>query len=416
MCFQALIYGVIRRQKMLNDHSDTQGLTALEVKYLQPKDTRYDVADITGLYLCVYPNGTKSWRISKSVNGKRLVKVIGSYPDMSIAEARSIFKSIVSPNALGQAKIATFENIFKEFIEVKKNQIIHWKELEVRINKYLIPDLGKVLWNKLTPIQVLNVINKNVPSNLVSIKFHLSNQIAAIEKYAVNTGRAKTYQFQSLKFSVPKYRPAHMASIHYDDLPEFMALFYRTTYMPYYTKLAKWDYWSVFLVGLFTLVRPKEYLSIKWEYIDFDKRIITIPAENMKMKKLHEIPMSDQLVALLSNRERESEYIFPQMKEGTYTQLYTFDGNYCRAFKKVSKETGKKLVPHGIRAMGRTWMSEHDIDFEVAENCLAHSVGNAVVATYNRTTLLEKRRVAMQKWANFIEECFVKSKINEIQF
>lgn len=399
---------------MLNNHSEPKGLTALEVKYLQPKDVTYDVADITGLYLRIYPNGSKSWRISKSIKGKRLVKIIGSYPDMSISEARSLFKSLTSSVEYEKKKVSTFENIFKEFIDIKKKQIIHWKPLEVRINKYLIPDLGKIMWCRLTPMQVLNVINKNVPDNLISIKFHLCNQIAAIEKYAVNTGRSKGYQFQSLKLNVPKYKPTHMASIHYEDLPEFMSLFYRTTYIPYYTKLAKWDYWTVFLVGLLTLVRPKEYLSLKWEYIDFDKKIITIPAENMKMKKIHEIPMSEQLIALLSNMSQDSEYIFPQMKEGTYTQLYTFDGNYCRAFKKVSKETGNKFVPHGIRAMGRTWMSEHDIDFEVAENCLAHTIGNAVVATYNRTTLLEKRRVAMQKWADFIEECFVKSKIDEI--
>lgn len=400
---------------MLNTNSEPKGLTTLEVKFLQPKDKIYDVADITGLYLRVYPNGLKSWRISKSVKGKRLVKIIGNYPDMSIAEARSIFKSMTSSNDSERKKVATFENIFKEFIEVKKTQIIHWKELEVRINKYLIPDLGKILWSRLTPIQVLNVINKNVPDNLASIKFHLCNQVAAIEKYAVNTGRTKTYQFQSLRLSVPKYKPIHMASIHYDDLPEFMVLFYKTTFLPYYTRLAKWDYWTVFLVGLLTLVRPKEYLSLKWEYVDFEKKIITIPAENMKMKKIHEIPMSEQLCALLSDMNQEGEYLFPQMKEGTYTQLYTFDGNYCRAFKKVSKETGKKLVPHGIRAMGRTWMSEHDIDFEVAENCLAHTVGNVVVATYNRTTLLEKRRIAMQKWSDFIEDCFAKSKIDEIE-
>ena len=391
--------------------SEKQLLTAISIKFLPIKETRYDIADIPGLSLRVEPTGKKTWRLCKSVDGKRIFKTLGTFPELSITEARNIVKQYSSNVVItGKAKrqLNTFGNIFRDFVEVKKTQILHWEDIDIGIRKYLLDDLDKELWDNITPLMLINLINKNVPDKYVSIKTRLCTYITGLEKYAVNTGRTnRGFHFQSISSALPKYTPNHMSTIPYTNLSAFIKVFYERTGLPFKSRLAKWDYWTVFLVGSYTLLRPAEYLSIKWDYIDLDRKVITIPAENMKMKETHQVPMSEQLVAVISSIEKKEGYdfIFPQMKDGTATQLATFNGNYCRAFKRVSKEIKDKLVPHGLRAMGRTWMSENRIDFDVAEHCLAHSVGNETVISYNRTTLLEKRRVAMQKWCDFVESC-----------
>ncbi len=401
------------------DSKDTRkGLTVLQIKFLEVKDKRYDVADIPGLYIRVFPSGTKVWRISKSINGKRVVKAIGNFPEVSIAEARATMKKYVAASSLNQPySVNTFGNIAESYLQVKRQRIKNWKEIEERLYKYLIPDLKKVQWEKLTPVMILNVINKNVPSSLKTTKMRLCYYVQAMEKHAVNMGRADSYHLQSLVSAVPKYIPLHMASISADKLPVFMRSLYIKGYVPYLKEHYQWkyEYWTPFLVGLFTLVRPKEYLSLKWEYVDFEKKVITIPAENMKMKRIHEIPMSTQLEALLADMNQETEYLFPLAKNGSPLAFHEFNVRFCYIFKKASEDCGLKVVPHGLRSIGRTWMADNGVDFEVAENCLAHSIGIATVAAYNRTTLLEKRRVVMQKWSDFIEDCFAKSKIDEIE-
>lgn len=402
---------------MANTKDERRGLTVLQIKFLEIKDKRYDVVDIPGLYIRVFPNGTKIWRISKSIGGKRVVKSIGAFPEVSISDARTALRKCVEAGSLNHANSAnTFEKIANGYIDVKKARIKHWKDIEERVNKYLMPDLKKILWEKLTPVMLLDVIHKNVPLNLKTTKMRLCYYLQAMEKYAVNMGLADSYHLQSLVSAVPKYIPVHMASITPDKLPVFMRSVYIKGYVPYLKEHYQWkyEYWTPFLVGLFTLVRPKEYLSLKWEYVDFEKKVITIPAENMKMKRTHEIPMSTQLEALLSDMNQETEYLFPQAKNGTPLAFHEFNVRFCYIFNKASEDCGLKVVPHGIRSIGRTWMSENGVDFEVAEHCIAHNVGDATVQAYNRTTQLAKRKVVMQKWADFVEECFAKSKIDEI--
>lgn len=152
---------------------------------------------------------------------------------------------------------------------------------------------------------------------------------------------------------------------------------------------------------LYTLLRPNEYCSLEWSWINFEDNTITVPAEVMKMKLPHVVPITKQMLTLLLNRPRVGKYVFPAT-QGKVAQHFSTNSASLFLRRHGFKD---KLVPHGIRSIGRTWMHDHDIPFDVAEKCLAHTVGTSTQLAYDRSDLLEKRREAMQQWSDFVEDC-----------
>lgn len=161
------------------------------------------------------------------------------------------------------------------------------------------------------------------------------------------------------------------------------------------------NYFYLLQVAFYTLCRSHEYTNIEWSWLDFDKKIITIPAEYMKKKREHLVPLTTQL-------ERGFK-----MLPHDRTKLFVVGRNQTdeSVRNRLSKIISKRDFPvsedlyfqlHDIRSTGRTWMSEHQVDIEVAENCLGHLFGSATMVTYNRTSLLEKRRPVMQEWCDYV--------------
>ena len=118
----------------------------------------------------------------------------------------------------------------------------------------------------------------------------------------------------------------------------------------------------------------------------------------MKMKWIHRVPISKQLQAVLDNIPRRNDYVFYSAGSASG---HISESSLGVFLKRIGYQN--KLTAHGIRSVGRTWMAENKISFDVAELCLAHSVGTQTVQAYNRTDLLDERREAMQKWCDFVE-------------
>lgn len=154
--------------------------------------------------------------------------------------------------------------------------------------------------------------------------------------------------------------------------------------------------WQIVQTGFYTLLRPGELVALKWAWIK--DGIIEIPAEIMKMKKAHRVPITKQLQAVLNSCLVTSDFVFPSpYSPEKHVRIESLEKVFYRnGFKGI-------LVPHGIRSIGRTWMAEHGEDHQVAEACLAHRIGGAVELAYNRSDLLERRRDAMQRWCDFVE-------------
>lgn len=152
------------------------------------------------------------------------------------------------------------------------------------------------------------------------------------------------------------------------------------------------------MIGFYTLLRPGEYTKLKWKWIKED--VIYVPAEIMKMKRPHRVPISSQLKMLLDHRVKVSEYVLFSPRNLNRHILPDTIEKFLRThgFRGV-------LVPHGIRSIGRTWMTEHRVPFDVAEQCLAHSVGSHTVQAYDRSDLLEARKKVMQYWCDYLSKC-----------
>ena len=157
------------------------------------------------------------------------------------------------------------------------------------------------------------------------------------------------------------------------------------------------------LMALYSLLRIGECAALKWAWLNEDTRTIEIPREHMKMRRDFRIPVTPQIAALLEHVKAfqessgiESEFVFSVSgRRPLYSGAPT---NLMRRFFKG------RMVIHGIRSMGRTWMAEHGVDFAVAEASLAHVEHNAVVRAYSRTDYLEQRRKVLEAWDEYVNE------------
>ena len=186
-----------------------------------------------------------------------------------------------------------------------------------------------------------------------------------------------------------------MPSVHWNDLPEVFKQLQVSAVLSR-------NVLPVILTGFYTLLRPIEYCALEWQWVDLDEGVITVPAEVMKMKKAHRVPISSQLRTILEMQPKISRYVFPSPVD--LTKHYNRD-----TVSKFLRNHGFKgqLVSHGIRSIGRTWMHDNDVPFDVAELCLAHTVGTSTTRAYDRSDLLEKRREAMQTWCDYVKSCLI---------
>jgi integrase len=154
---------------------------------------------------------------------------------------------------------------------------------------------------------------------------------------------------------------------------------------------------------ILTACRSGEVRGMRWDEIDFDTAVWTIPGERMKRKLMHQVPLSSAALAILARLEatRTGALVFPGRSSGKPVDNVT-------VWQLVQRLTGRKegepitASPHGFRSTARSWMAHRRVDFDLAEACLAHKVGSAVSQRYNRESLLELRRPIMEDWAKFL--------------
>ena len=118
-------------------------LTVQSIKFLPVKDKTYEVPDVPGLFLRIHPSGKKVWKMNKSINGKRIVKTLGSYPkEMSIAQARETVRSYVEDPT--KAEEYTFGSIFNDWLLIKKGETVSWKDTSSRFERFILPDINTI--------------------------------------------------------------------------------------------------------------------------------------------------------------------------------------------------------------------------------------------------------------------------------
>lgn len=390
----------------------TKPLTNTEVKQAKPKNKIYTLSDGDGLQLRVKPNGSKLWLFDyhRPYTNKRTCLSFGSFPELSIAEARGKRKDArellakdIDPkehreesNRLNEAAHNnTLENIASKWLELKKSKVSvnhatdTWRSLELHI----FPSLGKVPIHKISAVKTIDVINPiAAKGNLETVK-RLCQRLNEIMVYAVNTGLVNNNPLAGIGKAYQAPMKQHLPTLKPEQLSTLLKTLSFASIKTTTRCVIEWQ--------LHTMVRPSEAAGARWDEIDVENNLWNIPAERMKSKKKHIVPLSTHALALLEIIKpisAKSDYVFPS---NSNIKKHTNTSTANMALKRMGFEN--KLVAHGLRSLASTTLNEEGFDPDVIEAALAHTGKNEVRNAYNRAIYLERRKPMMQWWSDHIE-------------
>ncbi len=386
-------------------------LSDAKVRNAAPKPKPYKLSDGDGLYLLVTPNGSKYWRLKYFFAGKEKLLALGVYPEVSLGDARErrtqARKTLAGGTDPGEAKKEakrqstlnngnTFETIAREWYEQRQHQWVagYSKKMLARLESHIFPKLGQRPIAAVTAPEILAMLRVIESSGTLETAQIIRQMCGQIFMYAIATGRAERNPVPdlrgALKTPVIKHHP-HLKAV---ELPEFLKKL-EAYHGNSLTKLA-----LRFL--LLTFVRTTELRAVEWQEIDWDKAEWRIPAERMKMRDPHIVPLSHQAVAVLRELQKHTgnrQYVFPNQHNmltcmSANTMIYAL---YRMGYH--SRATG-----HGFRATASTILNENGFPPDVIERQLAHSERNHVRAAYNHAQYLRERRDMMQWWADYLDD------------
>ncbi len=391
----------------------TKPLTNTEVKQAKPKERVYSLSDGEGLQLRVKPNGSKLWLFDyyRPFTKVRTCLSFGSYPEVSIADARSkrkfareLLAKDIDPkehrdeNDLKKERehANTLEHIAAQWLEVKKTSISTehandtWRSLELHI----FPSLGKLPIHKVSAVKTIDTMKPIAAKGSLETVKRLCQRLNEIMIFAVNTGILMANPLAGISKAFQAPTKQHLPTLKPDQLPELMQTIVRASIKRTTRCLIEWQ--------LHTMVRPSEAAGTRWEEIDFDNQLWTIPAKRMKKKKEHIVPLTDQCIAILEIMKPMSghrEHVFPADRNPR-THINSSTANV--ALKRMGY--GGKPVSHGFRALASTTLNEQGFDIDVIEAALAHTGKNEVRNAYNRANYLARRKPVMEWWSNHIDQ------------
>lgn len=386
------------------------GLTPIGKETSKP----YKLGDAGGLYLEVAPSGGKWWRLKYRHGGKEKRLSLGVYPDVSLKdarqrrdEARKLLANDIDPGENRKAAKAakteraanSFEVIAREWFA--KNAVSwasnHGDRIIRRLERDIFPWIGGKPIAEITAPQLLAVLRRIEERGAVETAHRAHQNCGQVFRYAVATGRAERDPSPDLKGALPPVKEKHLAAI---TDPKAIGALLR----------AMDDYQGQFvtkcalrLAPLF-FVRPGELRKAEWLELDLDKAEWNIPAERMKMREQHLVPLSTQAVAILRELHAltgEGRYVFP----GARTNTRPMSDNAILAALRRMGFTKDEMSGHGFRAMARTILDEVlQVRPDYIEHQLAHAVRDPNGRAYNRTAHLAERRKMMQLWADYLDK------------
>lgn len=391
----------------------TKPLTNTEVKQAKPKEKVYTLSDGGGLQLRVKPNGSKLWLFDyfKPYTKKRTSLSFGPYPALSIADARNkredaraLLAKDIDPKdhrdetnrLIEEAHNNTLEHIAAQWLEVKKSKVSAnhaldtWRSLE----GHIFPNLGKVPIHKITAVKAIDTIKPIAAKGHLETVKRLCQRLNEIMVYAANTGLITANPLSGIGKAFQTPVKQHLPTLKPEQLPTLMAALSMASIKITTRCLIEWQ--------LHTMVRPSEAAGTRWDEIDFENALWNIPAERMKKKKPHIVPLSSQSLELLNLMKpisSRSEYVFPSDRNlRTHTNAQTTN----MALKRMGFE--KQLVAHGLRALASTTLNEQGFDGDIIESALAHIGDNEVRNAYNRSEYIKRRIPMMNWWSEHIEK------------
>ena len=395
-------------------------LTVTAVNNAKPKDKPYKLSDEKGLYLFIQPGGGKLWRFDYRFLAKRKTLALGSYPDVSLLEARDrrdvARKQLANDIDPGESKKAvkasgleaaanSLEVVAREWaLSYFKNKSASHQDRTVRrLENYIFPWLGSKPISEISAPQILESLKRIEKLNKLETAHRTLQATSQVFRYAVQTGRALRDPCVDLRGALPATVVKHMASF---TEPKEIAELLRA--IDGFTGSITVQ--VALRLSPLVFVRPSELRTAKWADIDIEAKEWRYRVS--KTNTMHLVPLSTQAVKLLEEIRPISgngEFVF----QGGHDPKKPMSAAAINAaLQRMGYDTKTEITAHGFRAMARTILHERlNIDPYIIEHQLAHKVPDALGAAYNRTKFIEQRTAMMQAWADYLDELKAGAKI-----
>ena len=383
-------------------------LTDTKIRNLKPKSNQYRVADSHGLVIEINPNGSRLWRHRYRYNSKATMMSLGSYPLVSLLDARQardnnkqMLKQGINPKqekSLSNSVNSTFSDMFNQWIN--KN-IDEWsskttKQAIQRANNYLMPVLGNLPIEDIKSPDMLNLLLKIQDTGKLDMLVKVKGIANGVFRYSVGMGVITVNPIRDLPNDIFKKKPVK----HYSTIVDPKKI------GPLLEKLEQYrgsyEVETALNIAAHVFLRPIELSGLLWSEIDFDEKLIRISPDRMKMNRMHLVPMSKQVLTIfeeLSKHSRGGEYVFPSPRD--ISRPITPD-SLRNAIRKLGIEKDE-FTTHSFRSMASTRLNELGFKGDVIEMQLAHAEGNKIRGAYNHAEYLPERKRMMQDWSDYLD-------------
>ena len=379
-----------------------------KIRSAKPKAKPYKLFDGGGLFLLVNPNGSKLWRQKYRYAGKERLHAIGAYPTIGAALARQERDTVKGLLAQGidptqhkriskahkeAASENTFEAMARRWLDIKKIKPRHRAKSLRRLELYIFPKLGFRPIADITTPELVACLETIERRGILETAHRVKQFVQQTFRYAVRCGLITHNPAGDLRDIIATPDKKHFACISPAELPELLRAI--ENYQGSILTIS-----AIKLLAL-TAVRTGELIGAKWSEIDWSRQEWLVPAERMKMKKSHIVPLSRQALAVFKELQAVTgrhEYVFhsPANKSG-----HLSNGAVLGALRRMGY--AKVMTGHGYRTLFSTILNEgRAYDREIIERQLSHGDPDEVRSAYNRADYLLERKKLMQDWANFL--------------
>jgi integrase len=382
-------------------------LTDTQIRNLKPKATLYRKADSNGLTIEVTSAGSKLWRHRYRYKGKAKMISLGSYPNVSLLDARQardnnkqLLKDGVNPNKaqLKQDNNATFQDVFESWFVTKSNEWTpkYAENVLQRANNYLMPTLGKLPIEDISAPDMRQLLLKIQEKGVLDMLLKVKSIAKGVFSFAVGMGVITVNPIRDLPSNIFKKKP----NKHYSTITDPKEIGWLLDKLEQHN--GSYEVNSALIIAPHVFLRPTELSGLMWNEVDFDAKLIRINAERMKMKRTHIVPISNQVfIKLKSLRDYgvSSDYVFPSQNNNKPIT--------SAALRVALRSVGikkEKFTTHGFRHMASTRLNELGYGGDLIEIQLAHAQSNKVRAAYNHAEHLNERKKMMQDWSDYLDK------------